>query len=513
MRLPTLVLSTLVLVRCTADARDTLVTDQRDRPIAGALVTAESRTRSVTVYTDIAGRFRLPTDADGDLVVRAPGFEPQLVSASGARIRLVLDSTAWQRATSADLLGLLPPGEFKRRFVLDCTGCHQFDHVTIAASGGGVKDEAAWRRSIGDMIDQFGHASGFPILAPSRDADTTAAWLVQHVTRERLFAIRSRPSADAPGSDAVLTEYAFPFPQDLPHDLIVAPDGRVVITGMFTHRMVILDPRTGRFAEVPIPVENANPRAVEIAPDGTWWVLLGFPQRVARYRDGRWDDWPIGMYPHSVGLGADGGIWFNGHFTRDPELIGRLDPATGEVRTWAAPTPPLDDGGSTIPYELRVGPDGAIWYSQLAGSRVLRFDPRTERFDAWSLPDSWSGPRRFDLDAGGRVWIPTYAGGELVRFDPQDGSFRRFRLPVQDALPYVVRLDHERDVAWIGTAAADAVLRFDIGTERFDIYPLPSPGSLIRHIDIDRRTGALWAAYGASPARQPVKILRIRPAP
>ena len=45
------------------------------------------------------------------------------------------------------------------------------------------------------------------------------------------------------------------------------------MTGMFTHRMYVLDPKSGRFTDVAIPVPNANPRAVEIDADAATLAL------------------------------------------------------------------------------------------------------------------------------------------------------------------------------------------------------------------------------------------------
>jgi len=491
------------------------VTERNGEPVPGALV---SRTRdgsnvTVTVYADRSGRYELDVP-DGRYTVRVAhtGYVPvERAAGSGTTMDITLEraTDAWASAPSSRLLGLLPDGETKRRFILDCTGCHQLDRQTAAApSGNGLKSQEEWRQRTAQMIAFSGAASQFPIMAPSRDADSTAAWLVRHLGSS-LPATPPASPAPTTGS-ARITEYALPAPADLPHDLIVGPDGRVVITGMMTHRMYVLDPATGDFAIEPIPVQAANPRAVEIAADGTWWVLLGFPRKVARRApDGTWTDWDIGMYPHSIGLARDGRVWFNGHFTKQPELLASLDPSTGTVTRHEVPTPIMPDGGSTIPYELRVGPDGAVWVTQLAGGRLVRFRPGAGEFGLYPLPAPFSGPRRMDVDAAGRVWIPEYARNRLARFDPATERFDEWELPVPDALPYVARLDEARGALWIGTGAADALIRFDLPTERFTVYPLPTAGALVRHLDVDRRTGAVWLAYGASPSRGPAKVARV----
>jgi streptogramin lyase len=309
----------------------------------------------------------------------------------------------------------------------------------------------------------------------------------------------------------VLIEYAFPVPHDLPHDLALGLTGQVIVTGMLSNRMYLLDPATGAFSSEEIPVPAANPRAVEVDGTGAWWVLLGGPKRVARFADGEWSDWPVGVYGHSIGLAPDGLIWTNGHFTQRPERVAVLDPRSGEVRSIEVPTPPAGDGGRNIQYELRIGPEGVVWTSQLVGNRVMRYDPTSDRFDRWDLPTPHSGPRRFDVDAAGILWIPEYANNRLARFDPSTGTFREWELPLRDALPYVVRVDSRRQDIWIGTGGADALLQFDISAGSFRVYPTPSRGALIRHLAIDETTGTVWAAYGASPAREPVRILRLDP--
>jgi virginiamycin B lyase len=366
--------------------------------------------------------------------------------------------------SSSAVLAMLPDGEAKRKFVLDCTGCHQFDQ-RIAFPGGQPRTQEQWEAATRRMLGYAGATTPFPVISAERDPVATAQWLAQHL---------ASPSAAAPAAPAAaraeITEFDFPVAQDLPHDVMVDSAGQVVITGMFTHKMWTLDPGTGRFAEIPVPVPNANPRALDIDTDGTWWVLLGAPQKIARYTPARneWKSFDIGMYPHSIQKDRSGRIWFNGHFTREPELIGYLDAATGAVRTFEVPnTPELRAGAGPIPYDLRIAPDGSIWGTELHGNRIFRFAPDTETFATWTMPTPHRGPRRVDFDRQGGLWVAEYAGNKLTRFDPK--------------------------------------------TERFRVYPLPTRGALIRHMDIDPRTGDLWAAYGAAPGIPP-KIVRVRAA-
>ena len=408
--------------------------------------------------------------------------------------------------TTSDWLALLPDGETKRRFILDCAGCHPLDDPIMTAAGA-LRTREDWGRAVDLMLSFAGANTGFPIMSPSRESASTSAWLVEHLT--------ALPAARAPSpatADWVVDEYPLPRATDLPHDIAVAPDGRVVVTGMMSNVLYALDPSSGSYEEMPLmPEPGPNPRAIEIAGDGAWWVVLGGPTRLAR-RDptsGEWRSWNVGVYPHEAAIDSTGRAWFNGHFTKEPEILGYVDPAGGEPVIFDVPVPPMDDGGSTIPYGLRAAPDGTIWMTELTGGRLIGFDPESGEFRIHPLPEPFSGPRRLDVAADGTVWIPEFATGRLAAFDPASAEFREYAVPIRDALPYVARVDRRSGAIWVSLAGAGAVARFDPAREEFEIVPLPTRDGIVRHLWIDDRTGDVWGAYGSFPARSQ-KVFRIR---
>jgi virginiamycin B lyase len=495
-----------------------LIALDRTRPVRVAVRTRDDG--SFTLPLDAKVSYRLESGRGWDRVVvadsiagTAPPGDLVLPAPAGAELR---SSSFW--------LGKLPEGDEKRRFILDCTGCHQFNETRVFYEGK-PRSEARWAEDVTRMLTYAGSTTGFPVISDYRKPGPTAAWLWAHLgtaTAPPATPISTSGWAHSPATgeenaaDAIITEYDLPIAGDLPHDLAVDPSGDVIVTGMMTHTLYRLDPVTGAMAAIPIPVPKANPRAIEIDRKGNWWVLLGGPRQIGRYEPsgGTWSFHPIGMYPHSIAVSADGAAaWFNGHFTRDPEQIGRLDVASGKVQTFDAPPHPTLAAlpGGPIPYEQRIGPDGTVWMSELQGNRIVSFDPASQRFRTWTLPTPLSGPRRFDVDSNGVLWIPAYSANRLVRLEPRTETFTEFPLPAPDALPYIVRVHPETGQVWIGTAAADQVFRFDPGTGTFAAYPLPTRGATVRHMAIDSRTGHIWLAYGASPALHPARIARLEP--
>jgi virginiamycin B lyase len=63
-------------------------------------------------------------------------------------------------------------------------------------------------------------------------------------------------------------------------------------------------------------------------------------------------------------------------------FLGRLDPATGKVTEWQSPSGPKSE-----PYGISAI-NGVIWYSESGSTpnTVVRFDPKTEKFQSWAIP-------------------------------------------------------------------------------------------------------------------------------
>jgi virginiamycin B lyase len=72
---------------------------------------------------------------------------------------------------------------------------------------------------------------------------------------------------------------------------------------------------------------------------------------------------------------SDGTIWF-GDEARG--MLGRLNPATGEVKEWPAP-----GGPESRPYALTKDDQDRVWFTETGqAKRLVGFDPKTEKFFA-----------------------------------------------------------------------------------------------------------------------------------
>ena len=485
------------------------------QPVAGAFVTARDSSRgvAVSVRSNRDGRYRIDVSPGAFTVTARVRGAMSASRTGGGDLDLATPVAAVTDTPPRTFIGILPDADEKRRFIVDCMGCHSMRAANVLDVDGTPRDEAEWAEAVELMLSFAGHETNFPILPPDRAAGPTAAYLARHLTAqaiERSVAMaKPLPAAPVPYE---VTEWDLPQQFDFPHDLMRDGRGGVLVTGMFSGLLYVLDPKTGKFTTVEIPVPGANPRALDVDRDGDWWVLLGAPNKLARYRVAakKWDVYDIGMYGHSVGVDAKKRAWFNGHFTRDPIRFGYVDAATGKTHTFEAPPTPMPkDQGGPIPYELRVGPDNAVWITELAGNRLIRHDPETGGTKAYPLPAPHSGPRRCDVGPDGLVWVPEYAGGRLACFDPATERFTEYDLPVRDSLPYCARVDARRAFVWVSQCGADAIARFDPKAKTFAEFELPTRNAFIRHMDVDPQTGEVWAAYSHSPNLE-MRVVRLR---
>ena len=67
---------------------------------------------------------------------------------------------------------------------------------------------------------------------------------------------------------------------------------------------------------------------------------------------------------------------------RPESFLGRLDVTSGKVTEWQSPSGPKSE-----PYGM-VAVNGIIWYNESGAkpNTIVRFDPKTEKFQSWAIP-------------------------------------------------------------------------------------------------------------------------------
>ena len=106
-------------------------------------------------------------------------------------------------------------------------------------------------------------------------------------------------------------------------------------------------------------------------------------------------------YPHDPEFAPDGSVWYTG---QRANVIGRLDPATGQFKEFPLPT------ANSGPHGLTVDRDGNVWYTGNSAALIGKLDPLPPIV---AHPDAWL--RRRIAIPGQPPWeLPTTSKAKLL---------------------------------------------------------------------------------------------------
>jgi virginiamycin B lyase len=196
-----------------------------------------------------------------------------------------------------------------------------------------------------------------------------------------------------------IKEYKLPDPKARdPHTIVIDHNGTVWFTvqgGNFVGR---LDPKTGDIKLAQPPTPGARPYGMAVnSKNQVFFVEFG-ASKIATIDDNMSiREYPLSnpdARPRRIAITPDDAVWYT-DFARG--YLGHLDPATGTVKEFASPS-----GPKSQPYGI-ASTKGALWYNESAASpnTIVRFDPKTEKFQSWAIPGGGDIVRNMDVDRDG----------------------------------------------------------------------------------------------------------------
>ena len=204
------------------------------------------------------------------------------------------------------------------------------------------------------------------------------------------------------------------------------------------------------------------------------------PAALAQWRDFQV---PAGSHPHDVAPAPDGSVWYT---AQRKGVLGRLDPATGQVRE-------IPLGEESAPHGVIVGPDGAAWVTDGGLNAIVRVDPASPAVKRFPLPaDRPSANLNTPtFDHAGMLWF-TGQNGIYGRLDPRTGQVRVWDAP-KGRGPYGITTTPDGGVYYASLAASYiAAIDPASGAARVIEPPIPNQGA--RRIWADSR-GGLWVSF------------------
>lgn len=519
-----------------------VVSSQEEGQMEGVLVSAKKEGSHITVsvVSDSKGRYTFPGDrlqpGNYNVKIRAVGYDladPGVVKLEAnktAQLNLKLEKTKNLAAQMTHADWFLSNPEIKKRlfddikFGQNCVGCHSLTPIVTSKYPARMwpailkrmfQHHSASLFERGQVTVVVDHPHKIVRLKPNGECCLDYEELGQFISSINLssrpdgtwpFELKTMPRPRGRGTKVILTEYEVPRRESQPHDVAVDAKGMLWYNDHGNQYIGRLNPRTGEIKEWLVP---------GVAPEDAAGRSSGRPDF-----DKEGDLWfgnvkvDIETEKFTVGKGrtsADGMIWrersnaqADGN-ARIYEVI-RMDPKTGETRSYPGPNRPMSFYGS------EVDSQGNFYGASLDFGVVGVMNGKTGEWAFIPAPSTAAtgtsaGPRRTAMDSQERFWYAEYYAGAIGMFDPKKWEIKEWPLHPY-SLPYGIGVDKNGE-AWAAGQGADDVYRLNPATGEVTTYP---KGSVLygqsRYLFVDNSTTpvTIWIGHDHMAS-----IVRIEP--
>ncbi len=186
----------------------------------------------------------------------------------------------------------------------------------------------------------------------------------------------------------------------------------------------------------------------------------------------------------------DGSIWWTGMYA---SLVGRLDPATGEMEEYKLPV-------NARPHSIVPDAQGNIWYTGNSNGTIGKLDPVTGLITQY--PTAASDPHTAAFHPNGDLYFTAQNAGMLGRLDPETGELKEIQT---EPRPYGIQVAANGTV-WIAYNGTNRIGAMDPETMDVKYYEIPNAASRIRRLGLDS-AGMVWYVNGTQG-----KVGRLNPA-
>jgi virginiamycin B lyase len=207
-----------------------------------------------------------------------------------------------------------------------------------------------------------------------------------------------------------------------PHGVVIGPDGAPWVTDGGLNAIVRVDPRSEQVTRFPLPKESSytNLNTLTFDKNGVVWFTgqSGY-YGMADPKTGKVQVWnaPKGRGPYGIATTPSGEVWFS---SLAGNYIAKIDVKTGALEVVDSPTP---GAGAR-----RVWSDSKnrLWVSLWNSGEVGLYDPASKSWKKWKLPGTSPLAYSVYVDETDAVWLTDFGSNTIVRFDPKTEKFQSF---------------------------------------------------------------------------------------
>ena len=236
-----------------------------------------------------------------------------------------------------------------------------------------------------------------------------------------------------------------------PHGVIMGPDGAPWVTDTGLNAIVRVDPKSEEVKRYPSPRAGVGMHTAVFDRAGVLWFTgnAGYYGRLT-VADGRVEvfEAPGGSGPYGITVTPNGDVYYA---SLAQSHVARVDPKSGAATVLTPPTP--RQGARRVWSDSK----GRVWASYWNTGHVAVYDPAGGgTWREWKLPGA--GPQAYAIyvDEQDQVWLSDFGANALVRFDPGTEKFESFLLP--DAAASVRQLLGRPGEVWGAESAVDKLV-------------------------------------------------------
>jgi streptogramin lyase len=214
---------------------------------------------------------------------------------------------------------------------------------------------------------------------------------------------------------------SYDWPKDVRADaggnsMLIHPNGTIWETSGNQVRMLNTATKEFKFFDPPSYLATQVPTGaygITVAGDGSVWWAEDMADRMSRIDPvtGKVEEYKIPFdglaYPRRMSHDARGDLWVG---LWNAGLLMKIDYETKQMTFFA---PPTETSGT---YSVTVDrKNNLIWVSEQQADKIARFNPKTNEWVEFPLPDSESDPRRLEIDPNhpNRVWWSGNLSGRM----------------------------------------------------------------------------------------------------
>lgn len=223
-----------------------------------------------------------------------------------------------------------------------------------------------------------------------------------------------------------MKEFPITKPRSGPHGLVEDPAGNIWYTANQSTYIGKLDPKTGQVTEYPLPEGVRGPHTPIFDQKGTFF-FTNSSGHVGRINPATGEvkvtaTPSTGTYPYGIVVNSKGVPWYVDF--RGPRL-GSIDPVTMAIKEYPLPN------AASRPRRIALTPDDVVWYTDYPRGYLGRYDPATGAVKEWPSPGGPQSEPYGIAYSDGALWYSESATrpNTLVRFDPKTEKFQTWIIP------------------------------------------------------------------------------------